>query len=138
MKVDTRRCRTCRHPASPIERSAYRRFRSIELTRPDLLYPKAFKQWGGQDLPGFIAALEVTFQAKEAAGDETGGQFDLELIDRRSSDAPAGAASGRKPLMCNCGHPKHDHHLPRKKNKPQPCKVVDCQCITYVRKEQTA
>jgi hypothetical protein len=39
---DQRECRYCRHPSTPEEREAYKRFRALEKKRPDLLYPEAF------------------------------------------------------------------------------------------------
>lgn len=43
--IDLRECRYCRHPSTPEERDAYRRFRVLESKRPDLLYPEAFEDW---------------------------------------------------------------------------------------------
>jgi hypothetical protein len=96
-RVEQKRCKYCRKPATPIERAAFRRFRSIELMRPDFLYPAAFKKWQakGGDLAGFIIALEASFQSKLGAGDESGGDFDLELVDRRHVAATGSVKSGR-------------------------------------------
>jgi hypothetical protein len=129
-RVDMRRCRFCRKPATPIERAAFKRFRSIELTRPDLLYPSTFKRWqlSGGDLQGFCMALEQSFRANEEKGEP--GEFVLELIDRRSAAAPGGAKSGRKKIVCECGHTRKEHKPAGKKNKRQPCRHCE-DCIQF-------
>ena len=43
--MDKKECRYCRRPSTPEEREAYKRFRTLERTRPDLLYPEAFEDW---------------------------------------------------------------------------------------------
>ncbi len=43
--VDKKECRYCRRPSTPEEREAYKRFRTLERKRPDLLYPDLFEVW---------------------------------------------------------------------------------------------
>jgi hypothetical protein len=43
--TDKKECRYCRRPSTPEEREAYKRFRTLERKRPDLLYPEAFEDW---------------------------------------------------------------------------------------------
>jgi hypothetical protein len=43
--TDKKDCRYCRRPSTPEEREAYKRFRTMERKRPDLIYPEAFEQW---------------------------------------------------------------------------------------------
>jgi len=43
--TDKKECRYCRRPSTPEEREAYKRFRTLERRRPDLLYPDAFEDW---------------------------------------------------------------------------------------------
>ena len=112
---DGKRCKFCRKPSTPIERAAYRRFRQLELTRPDLLYPAAFKAFGGS-IADFAAALAASFRAKELAGDDSPGEFDLGLIDRRHSSAPGGARSGKPRLEWTGGDPEKQpcEHEPKR------------------------
>lgn len=42
---DEKECRYCKRPSSPDEREAFKRFRRLETTRPDLLYPQAFEEF---------------------------------------------------------------------------------------------
>jgi hypothetical protein len=42
---DTRECRYCRKPSTPEDREAFARFRRLERTRPDILYPEQFEEW---------------------------------------------------------------------------------------------
>lgn len=124
-RFDQHFCRNCCRPSTPIERGAYRRFRKIELMRPDLLYPAAFKQWqqDGGDLTSFATALEENFQKN---GDDGPGRFDLALIDRRSKDKPGGAASGRPAIQFEGGDPTCVHVLPSRPRKgAKPRKGVD-------------
>lgn len=56
--TDKKECRYCRRPSTPEEREAYKRFRTLERNRPDLLYPDAFKDWkdsGGTPTPEAFA-----------------------------------------------------------------------------------
>lgn len=56
--VDKKECRYCRRPSTPDEREAYKRFRTLERKRPDLLYPEgfeAFKTDGYGDTPEAFA-----------------------------------------------------------------------------------
>jgi hypothetical protein len=143
-----KKCFQCRRPSTPIERSAYRRFRSLEITRPDLLYPGAFKKWDG-DLPSFAAALQESLYGARP-GDESGDvlpwgsrySFDLELVTRKSKERPGGAASGRKPIPWKGGDPdcKHRTHREgdgRKKAKAnQQNKCTKCGAKRTDREEQ--
>jgi hypothetical protein len=43
--VDRKECRYCRHPSTPEQREAFKRFRKLEQRRPDILYPEVFEQW---------------------------------------------------------------------------------------------
>lgn len=106
-----RRCNFCRRPSNAFERNAYKRFRKLELTRPDLLYPQAFKRWqaGGGDLAGFSAALVQSFVDKVNRGDTTPGEFDSELVDRRSKHAPGGSRAGRPKSRWKGGDDDCDH-----------------------------
>jgi hypothetical protein len=125
-RSDLRRCRHCQKPSTPIERAAFRRFRSLELTRPDLLYPVPFKQWQstGGDIPSFLEAVQH-------------GTIDLELINRRFKDAPGGAKSGRPRAKWEGGYPDCAHALRvrRKGGKPIPaalsnvCRTPGCGAI---------
>jgi hypothetical protein len=111
-----RKCFQCKRPSTPIERAAYRRFRSAELTRPDLLYPGAFKRWQqdtGEDVAAFSIALQESLLAKEERGDNSPGVFDLELVDRRRANIPGGARSGRKQIEWMGGNPNCKHALKR-------------------------
>jgi hypothetical protein len=108
-RVDQRQCRVCRKPSSPQERAAYRRFRSLEITAPELLYPKPWKQWqqNGGTVEGF--RLAIGEQLSRVTSEDTMGGIDLGLIDFRSKEAPGGAKSGRKPLKpkeANIGEPE--------------------------------
>ena len=46
--TDKKECRYCRRPSTPEEREAYRRFRTLERKRPDLLYPEEYEHWMAQ------------------------------------------------------------------------------------------
>jgi hypothetical protein len=120
-RVDVRRCRHCTRPATPIERAAFRRFRKLELMRPDLLYPGPWKQWQQLergDLTAFSVYLANTLENDDA------GELDaqLGLIDKRFKDRPGGVKSGRPRAMWEGGDPECSHQLPvrRKGGKPIP------------------
>lgn len=126
-RFEQRYCRACCRTSSPIERAAFRRFRKMELMRPDLLYPAAFKAWqqDGGDLTSFATALEESFQNR-SEDDDNPNRFDLGLIDRRSKDKPGGALSGRPPMRFEGGDPDCVHVLPTKPREGQkPRKGVD-------------
>jgi hypothetical protein len=56
--TDKKECRYCRRPSTPEEREAYRRFRTLERKRPDLLYPEDYAAWeysGGTPTPEAFA-----------------------------------------------------------------------------------
>lgn len=50
--VDSKECRYCRRPSTPLQREAFKRFRRLEQKKPELLYPEQFAEWleatGGQ------------------------------------------------------------------------------------------
>lgn len=56
--TDKKECRYCRRPSTPEEREAYKRFRTLERKRPDLIYVEAFEDWktsGGTPTPEAFA-----------------------------------------------------------------------------------
>jgi predicted nucleic acid-binding Zn ribbon protein len=64
---DAKECRYCRKPSTLAARAAFRRFRHLEETRPDILYPKQFAEWKATLTPdvapsaeGFVAFLEAS------------------------------------------------------------------------------
>lgn len=120
-RLDVRRCRHCTRPATPIERAAFRRFRKLELMRPDLLYPGPWKQW--QQLErGDLTAFSV-YLANQLERDED-GELDahLGLIDKRFKGRPGGVRSGRPRAQWEGGDPECLHKLPvrRKAGRPVP------------------
>jgi hypothetical protein len=133
-RVDMKRCRVCSRPATPVERAAFRRFRKLELQRPDILYPAAFKRWQeeGGDLESFAQELSVRL-ARADAGD---CEVDLGLIDRRSKEAPGGPKSGRPRVQWEGGDADCVHQLPirRKGGKPIPAaKSNRCRRCSAIR-----
>lgn len=40
--TDKKECRYCRRPSTPEEREAYKRFRTLERKRPEMLYPEIY------------------------------------------------------------------------------------------------
>lgn len=110
-RVKMRQCDFCHKPSTPAERAAFRRFRSVELTRPDLLYPRAWREWEskGVDLSTFASMIA-----------DPPPDFDLYLVDKRQKAAPGGANSGRPRLKWKGGDPEcqHEPRVQRRGRKP--------------------
>lgn len=142
-RVDIRRCRVCMRPATAIERAAFRRFRKLELSRPDLLYPAAWKNWQEQnrgDLTAFILYLENLLKS------DTRAELDSELglIDRRLKEMPGGVRSGRPRIQWTGGDPDCVHAIPtqRKDRKPIAAALMNkcrkCSAVRVAKGEEAA
>lgn len=132
-KVDQRQCRSCRKPSTPLERGAFQRFRRLELTQPDILYPKPFKQWQqenpGGDPQGFAEALRGIFQEGIESGDDTSRADYLGLLTARSKEVPGGVRSGRKPIQWTGGDPDCEHQVSRSRAGRKPIeKAMENKC----------
>lgn len=99
-RAEVKRCRQCARPSTPIERAAYRRFRKLELMRPDVLYPAPYKAWLGQHEGGtpeaFAAELQENFRGQLDAGEDAPELIPLGLLDLRSKELAGGSRAGRK------------------------------------------
>lgn len=51
-KNEKEECPYCRRPSTQSDRNAFLRFRTLEVQRPDLLYPKQFIAWQQKPAPG--------------------------------------------------------------------------------------
>lgn len=107
------RCDFCHKPSTPAERAAFTRFRSIELSRPDLLYPTDWQKWqsGGGDLKAFADQIEQN-------------AIKLKLATRANKDTPGGENVGRPRLRWiggdpECQHQRRHQREGRKELKPE-------------------
>lgn len=103
------RCDFCHKPSTPAERAAFARFRSIELSRPDILYPETWQKWqaDGGDLRGFAQAIEEN-------------AIQLKLRTRANKETPGGAGIGRPRLKWKGGDAdcEHRRRVQRADRKP--------------------
>jgi len=107
-REDARACRYCKKPTTLEERSAFARFRAMELISPDLLYPKSFEQHikNGGTLESFVAAIR---------------EFDLNNRDNE--------IAAENPIFIDMQAAKERMHR-RKKKKEEAEQVCGCGALS--------